>query len=69
MGILGVLSLGMIGSKGGGDSAKANFKSWSSTDVVSLSTVSQLTLSLSKACLMSPMMEMTPHGPNISRTK
>jgi hypothetical protein len=45
------------------------FNSWSYADAVSLSAVSQLSLSQSKARLMSPLMEMTPHGPGIFKTK
>jgi hypothetical protein len=67
MEILEVLTSGMTGS--GGDSAKAYFKSWSSTDAVSLSVVSQLSLSQSKAHLTSPLMEMTPRSPGIFKTK
>jgi hypothetical protein len=37
--VLDVLASGMIGSGGGGDSAKAFFNSWSSADAVSLSLV------------------------------
>jgi hypothetical protein len=50
-GHLGVLASGMTGSNG--DSAKACFSSWSSTDAISLSAISQLSLSQSKAPLMS----------------
>jgi hypothetical protein len=61
----------MTGSGGGEgrDSAKACFNYWSSTDAVSLSVVSQLSLSQSKAHLMSPLMEMTPRGPGIFKAK
>jgi hypothetical protein len=43
----------------------ACFNSWNSTGVVSLSAISQLSLSQSKAHLMSPQMEITPHNPGI----
>jgi hypothetical protein len=45
MNVLEVLASGMTGS--GGDSAMSSFKSWSSTDAVTLSIVSQLSLSQS----------------------
>jgi hypothetical protein len=54
---------------GGGDPAKACFNSCSSVDTVSLSAISQLSLLQSKARLMSPLMEMTPRGPGIFKTK
>jgi hypothetical protein len=47
MDILEVLASGMTESRG--DSAKACFNSWSSTDAISLSAISQLSLSQSKA--------------------
>jgi hypothetical protein len=53
----------------GGDSAWACFNSWSSIDVVSLSVVSQLSLSQSKARLMSPLMATTPRDPSIFKTR
>jgi hypothetical protein len=62
-----VLVSGMTGSRG--DLTKAYFRSWSYADVVSLSVVSQLSWQQSKARLMSPLMEMTQHGPDIFRTK
>jgi hypothetical protein len=43
--------------------------SWSSVDAINLSVVSQLSLSQSKACLTSPLMEMTPRSPSIFNTK
>jgi hypothetical protein len=49
--------------------SKACFSSWSSVDVIILSVVSQLSLSQSKACLMSPLMEMMSRGPGIFKTK
>jgi hypothetical protein len=52
-----------------GDSAKVYFNSWSSIDAVSLLVVSQLSLSQSKACLASPLMEMMPRGLGIFKTK
>jgi hypothetical protein len=67
MDILEVLASGMTKSEG--DSAKACFRSWSSTDIVSLLAILQLSLSQSKACLTSALMEMTTHGPSIFRTK
>jgi hypothetical protein len=53
---------------GEGDSAKACFKSLSSVDAVSLSTISQLSLSQLKARLTSPLMEMTRCVPGIFKT-
>jgi hypothetical protein len=67
MDILEVLASGMTGSEG--DSAKACFNSWSFVNAMSLSAVSQLSLSQSKARLTSPLMEMTPCGPGIFKTK
>jgi hypothetical protein len=67
MDVLEVLNLGMTGS--GGDSTKACFSSLISANANSLSAVSLLFLSQSKARLMSPLMEMTPHGPSIFKTK
>jgi hypothetical protein len=51
MDVLEVLASSMTGF--GGDSVKACFNSWSSVDAVSLSAVSQLSLSQSKARLTS----------------
>jgi hypothetical protein len=62
-----VLVSGMTGS--GGDLTKAYFRSWSFADAVSLSVVSQLSRSQSKARLTSPLMEMTQYGPDIFRIK
>jgi hypothetical protein len=42
MDVLEFLAYGMTRSGGGGDSAKAHLNSWSSTDAVSLSAISQL---------------------------
>jgi hypothetical protein len=67
MDVMEVLASGMTGSRE--DSTKACFNSWSSTDAVSLSTVSQLSLTQSKAYLMSPLMEITPRGPGSLKTK
>jgi hypothetical protein len=64
---MGVLASGMTGS--GGDSAKACFNSWSSMDANSQQAVSQLSLSQSKARLTYPLMEMTPRGLSIFKTK
>jgi hypothetical protein len=61
--------LGLEHDRVWGDSAKACFNSWSSIGVVSLSAVLQLSLSQSKACLMSPLMEMMPCGPGIFNNK
>jgi hypothetical protein len=47
MDILEALESGMTGSGGGGDSMKDSFSSWFSVDVVSLSIISQLSLSQS----------------------
>jgi hypothetical protein len=72
MDILEVLALGMTGSGGlgeRGNSTKAYFNSWSSWDSMSLSAVSQLSLSQLKAHLTSPLMETTPCGPGIFKTK
>jgi hypothetical protein len=49
MDVLEVLTSGMIRVGGGGDSAKACFGYWRSADANSLSAVSQLSLSQSKA--------------------
>jgi hypothetical protein len=54
---------------GGGDSAKAYFSFWSSTNAISLSAVSQLSLSQSKVYLTSPLMEMRTHAHDIFKTK
>jgi hypothetical protein len=54
---------------GGGGSTKDSFHSRSSTDVVSLSAISQLSLSQSWDCLTSPLMELTPRDPGIFSTK
>jgi hypothetical protein len=43
-------------TRSGEDSAKAYLSSWSSTDASNLLAVSQLSLSQSKAHLMSPLM-------------
>jgi hypothetical protein len=67
MDVLEVLASGMTGSRG--NSAKACFNLWSSTDASNLSTVSQLSLSQSKAHLTSPLMEMMPRGPGILKTR
>jgi hypothetical protein len=70
-GRLGGLGLGLdrVRGGGGGDSVKACFSSWSSVDVIILSVVLQLSLSQSKACLTSPLMEMMSRGPGIFKTK
>jgi hypothetical protein len=61
--------LGLRHDQAWGDSAKACFNSWSSVGAISLSAVSQLPLSQSKALLTSPLMEMTPHDPGIFKNK
>jgi hypothetical protein len=66
-GRLGGLSLGHDQVWGGWP--KACFNSWSSMDAVSLSGILHPSLSQSKARLMSPLMEMTPHGPGRFKTK
>jgi hypothetical protein len=53
----------------GEDFSKACFNSWSSADAISLSAISQLSLSQSKVCFTSPLMEITPHIPGIFKTK
>jgi hypothetical protein len=68
-GCLGGLGLGHDQVWGGEGSTKAYFKSLSSADVVSLSTVSQLSLSQLKARLMPPLMEMTPRVRGIFKSK
>jgi hypothetical protein len=65
--VLEVVASGM--TKSGGNSAKAYFSSWSSTDAISLLLVSQLSLSQSKARLTSPLMEMMPRSLGIFKTK
>jgi hypothetical protein len=67
MDVLEVLASGIIGFRG--DSTKAWFSSWSSAEVISLSAVSQFSLSQSKARLTSPLIEMMPRGPDIFKTK
>jgi hypothetical protein len=67
MDVLKLLALSMTGY--GGDSAKACFKSQSFANAMSLLAVSQHSLSQSKARLTSPLMEMTPRGPAIFKTK
>jgi hypothetical protein len=62
-----VLASCMIRS--GGDPTKAFFNSWSSVDAVSQLIVSELSLSQSKARLISPLMEMTPREAGIFTTK
>jgi hypothetical protein len=59
----------MTGSRGGGDTTKACFNSWSFADAVSLLAISQLSLSQSNAHLMSPLIEMMTCGPVIFKTK
>jgi hypothetical protein len=61
--------LGLRHDRVWGDSTKACFSSWSSADASNLSAVSQLSLSQLKAHLTSPLMEMTPHGPGIFKTR
>jgi hypothetical protein len=63
MDILEVLASSMTGSRG--DLAKAYF---SSTETISLSAISQLSISQTKARLMSPLMEMIQRGPGIFKT-
>jgi hypothetical protein len=55
--------------RSGGDLTKACFNSWSSVDAVSQLIVSELSLSQSKARLISPLMEMTPREAGIFTTK
>jgi hypothetical protein len=62
-------SLGLGHDQVWGDLAKACFNSWSSADASNLSAVSQLSLSQSKTCLTSPLMEMMPRDPGIFKTK
>jgi hypothetical protein len=70
MDVLEVLASGMTGFReGGGCLAKAYFMSWSSVGAMYLSVISQLSLSQSLTHLMSRLMEMTPCGPGIFRTK
>jgi hypothetical protein len=61
--------LGLVHDQVRGDLAKACFKSWSSADAVSLSAISQISLSQSKDRLTSPLMELTPCSPGIFKTK
>jgi hypothetical protein len=64
-------SLGLVHDRvwGGGGTHMACFNSQSSADAGNLLAVSQLSLSQSKARLMSPLIEMMPHDPGIFKIK
>jgi hypothetical protein len=67
MDVLEVLASGMIRS--GGGLGQGPLYLLELADAISLSALSQLSLSQSKARLTSTLMEMTPHGPGIFKTK
>jgi hypothetical protein len=64
---LEVFAFGIMGSRG--DSAIAFLGFYSSMEVNKASAVSYLSRSQSYACLTSPLIEMTPLGPDIFKTR